>query len=199
MKKLIVTLATAALLIAPVSLVSASPKGGPERAKCSVSDVKNHKVLDEAAKAAKKAAEEAKHAAGKLKEKKSKVESELKKAKEGKTKKVKTVEELKAKQVKLDLKKAELTSQLTTLGGKRLAGAKEQLKEIERDLAKLVEAITKAEADAAAAAAAVETVTIEVKEVVVDVNDAAAEAEEAAREAAKKAAELAKEQGKCKR
>jgi hypothetical protein len=54
MKKIVIAFAVASLLITPVSLVSASPKGGPEKAKCSVSDLQNHKVLDESAKLAKK-------------------------------------------------------------------------------------------------------------------------------------------------
>jgi len=199
MKKIVFALAAVSLLIGPVSLANSAPKGDPGKAKCSASDIENHKALDEGSKAAKKAAEEAMRAAGKLRDKKFKVESDFKKANEGKSKRVKTLADLKAKQVNLEIRISELTNNLPNLAGKKLAGATKELAELQKELTKLAERIAKAQEDAAAATAIVDSVTIDVKQAVSDISVANQAATDAAIEAEKKAREFAKEQAKCRR
>ncbi len=198
MKKVLIALVTAGLLLAPVSLVNAAPKA-PTVSKCSPTDLKTQSTLDAAVKAAEKASAKAKATAAKLKTKKAKAEAALKKAKAVKTDEIKGAGELKAKLQKAKNNIAAINKRITKLKGTALAKAEKDLAAALKEQTRLNGLVSAANTDVAEATEEATALTEEVAEAVEELEVVEEEIEESTALATKKKSDLTKAKGKCKK
>ena len=198
MKKLLIAITAASLLVAPVSLVNAAPKA-PTVSKCSPADLKSQSTLDAAVKAAEKAAAQAKATAAKLKTKKAKAEAALKKAKEVKIDEIKGAGELKAKLLKAKNNIASLNKRIKNLKGTALAKAEKDLAAALAEQTRLNGLVAAANTDVAEATEEATTLAEEVAEAVEELAVVEEEIDDSTALATKKKSDLAKAKGKCKK
>lgn len=198
MKRIVIALAAASLLIVPATVSTAAPVVNA-KPKCSVTDVKTQTTIDAAVKSAAKAEAKAKAALAKLQGQKAKAEATLKKVKDAKAAKVKTSGELKAKLLKSKNNIAAINKRITNLKGPALTKANKDLAAALAEKAELDKLVAAANQEVKEVTTDATEATETVSELVEEIEVVEVEAEEAMALVSKKKAELTKAKGKCTR